>query len=119
MWLFTPASAAARAALIYITVGALIVIWTGVWYVYLHNNPPDTTTAYYWCGGLLVTGMSLLAIGLGLGRIGRAAKHADHPAQIVPPVVMTRGPGASTTSALPGDRSAQFIAGDSETIISR
>ena|SRR5581483_2230869 len=84
MWIFNQASSAARTALIYITAGALIVIWTGVWYLYLHNNPPDTSSVYYWCGGLLLTGLTLMVIGFGLGRIGRAARHADMPAEVSP-----------------------------------
>ena len=86
MWLFSQPSAAARAALIYITAGALIVIWTGVWYVYLHNNPPEANSVYYWCGGMLASGLTLLLIGFGVGRIGRAARHADAPTQVVPPL---------------------------------
>jgi hypothetical protein len=84
MWLFTQPSAAARAALIYITAGALIVIWTGVWYVYLHNNPPEANNVYYWCGGMLASGLSLLLIGFGIGKIGRAARHADAATPVVP-----------------------------------
>jgi len=86
MWLFTQPSAAARTALIYITAGALMVIWTGVWYVYLHNNPPEANNVYYWCGGMLASGLSLLLIGFGIGRIGRAARHADAAAPVVPPL---------------------------------
>ena len=60
MWLFKQSLSAARTALFYITVGALTVIWTGVWYVYLFNNRPDTSNAYYWCTGFLVTGLTLV-----------------------------------------------------------
>jgi hypothetical protein len=84
----TPSSAT-RLSLIYITGGTLIVIWTGVWYVYLHNNPPVSHTPFYWCGGLAVTGLAFLGIGLCLGQIGRAARHAEIPpeAVITTPVV--------------------------------
>ena len=84
MWFFNQPSAAARTALVYITVGALTVIWTGVWYVYLRNHPPENGTIYYWCGGFMVTGITLTLIGLALGRIGRAAQRADLPPQQVP-----------------------------------
>lgn len=79
MWLLQRTSSAARTALVYITIGALIVIWTGVWWLYLRNNPPETTGVYYWCGGFMVTGLTLIAIGLGIGQIGRSARHADLP----------------------------------------
>jgi hypothetical protein len=89
MWIFNQTSSAARTALMYITVGALIVIWTGAWYLYLYNNPPETNTVYYWCGGLMVSGLTLMAIGFGLGHIGRSARNADMPAEVAPTVAVT------------------------------
>jgi hypothetical protein len=83
-------SSAARTALVYITVGALLVIWTGVWFIYLRNSAPQNDAPYYWCGGLVITGITLIVIGLGIGQIGRSAKNADHNPQTV-----------ITTSALP------------------
>jgi hypothetical protein len=79
MWLYNQASSAARSALIYITVGTLIVIWTGVWYTYMHNNPPESNSAYYWCTGFLITGLALVGIGFGIGSIGQSARQADMP----------------------------------------
>lgn len=99
MWLVNQTSTAARTALIYITVGALTVIWTGLWYVYLFNNPPETQTSYYWCTGFLVTGVALVFIGLGLGRIGRSARHADLPPAAVPAPVATLQPNVATVPA--------------------
>jgi hypothetical protein len=84
MWFFNQPSAAARTALAYITVGALAVIWSGVWYLYLRNYPPERVGAFYWCGGFMVTGITLVGIGLALGRIGRSAQRADLPPQQVP-----------------------------------
>jgi hypothetical protein len=79
MPLLSQPSSAARTARLYITVGALLVVWTGIWYVYLRNEVPDAGGVYYWCAGLLVTGLTLFSIGLALGRIGRAARHAELP----------------------------------------
>jgi len=101
MWFFKQTSSAARTALVYVTVGALTVIWTGVWYVYLHNNPPETTSVYYWCGGLLLTGLTLIVIGFGLGRIGRLARHAETPAAVASPVVMTPAQNVSAAAVVP------------------
>jgi hypothetical protein len=88
MRLFKQSSSAARAALIYITAGAVVVIWTIVWHVYLHNNPPETNTAFYWATGFLMTGLTMILIGFGLGRIGRAAQGADLPPQAAPLAVV-------------------------------
>jgi len=78
-------SPAARNALIYVTLGALMVVWTGIWLAFLLNNPPETSTSYYWCSGFMLTGLTLLVIGFALGRIGRAARDAE-----LPPVEVTR-----------------------------
>ena len=96
MWLFNQPSAAARTALIYITIGTLTVIWTGVWLLYLNNNPPESHSVYYWCDGFLVTGLALIGIGFGLGQIGRSARQADHPAQEIAPEVVSMQPAAVT-----------------------
>lgn len=69
-------SGAFPAALIYITVGTLIVIWTLVALVF---NPPESNTGTFWVVGFLVTGLALLVIGLLLGPIGRAARNAELP----------------------------------------
>jgi hypothetical protein len=100
MWLFNQTSAAARTALIYITVGALTVIWTGVWFLYLRNNPPASNGVYYFCGGLLLTGLTFIVIGLGVGQIGRSARNADLPPQEVAPIVDETPAAAVSTSAV-------------------
>jgi hypothetical protein len=86
MWLFNQASPAARTSLVYITVGAMTVIWTGVWYVYLYNNHPETPSVYYWCAGILVSGLTLVFIGLALGRLDRSAR-----GPVLPPVEVPSG----------------------------
>lgn len=70
-------SGAARLAVVYITAGALLDVWSGIWYWYLSNHPPEGDKTWYWCYGLLLTGAVLLFIGLALGRIGRAARDAE------------------------------------------
>jgi hypothetical protein len=98
MWPFSQWTSAGRAALIYITLGALAVIWAGVWYVYLFNNPP-TESAYYWCTGFLVTGLIMVLIGSGLGMISRSAQHADLPPAGVPLAVVNLQPNPATAPA--------------------
>jgi hypothetical protein len=100
MWLFNQPSTAARTSLIYITIGAVSVIWTGVWYIYLLNNPPEAHSAYYWCGGLLVTGLTLILIGFGVGQIGRSARHADQLPQEVTSAILNTPPTTAAPSSL-------------------
>jgi hypothetical protein len=94
MWLFT--FTAARTALTYITVGALTVIWAGVWHVYLYNNPPAAESTYYWCSGFLVTGLTLAVIGLVLSLINRSAQQADAAALSVPAAAVSVQSSAAT-----------------------
>jgi hypothetical protein len=103
MWVFNQQpSSAARTSLIYITFGAISVIWTGVWYIYLHNNPPDETSVYYWCGGFLVTGLTLMLIGFMVGQIGRSARHADiAPQEVTQPILTPQAPTAAPVAAAP------------------
>ncbi len=68
------------ATLIYITVGILIDIWSIVSVIFY---PPETREGSFWIVGFLLTGFSLLMIGLFLGRIGRAARQAELPPQEV------------------------------------
>jgi hypothetical protein len=82
MPLLSKPSSAARMSLMYITIGALILIWSCVWYVWLYMNPPPGDfphSSFFICTGLVLTGIVLLVIGLALGRIGRAARHAELP----------------------------------------
>ena len=74
----------APVAIGYITVGSLTVVWSGIWYWYLHNHPPLENTSYYFCIGFLLSGLVLILIGLGLGPIGRVARQAEHHPELLP-----------------------------------
>jgi hypothetical protein len=76
---------ATRMSLIYITSGAVILVWTVVWLIYLLNNPPSSNVTYYLVFGFMATGGVVLAIGLRLGKIGRAAKQAENPPVVQQP----------------------------------
>jgi hypothetical protein len=77
-------SAAAFTALTYITLGALIDVWSAIWYIYLANTGrASNDPVWYWCYGFLLTGLALLVIGFGLGQIGRSARHAELPPEEV------------------------------------
>lgn len=80
-------------ALIYITAGTLITVWTIVYWAF---NPPETGDGRFWVVGFLLTGLSLLAIGLLLGKIGRAARSAElPPAEVTPAAVRTEQTAAA------------------------
>ena len=83
MPLLSQPSSAAKTSLTYITIGALTDIWSGVWYIYLRQNPPENPHLWYFAYGFLMTGLALVLIGLGIGRIGRSARHAELPPEEV------------------------------------
>jgi hypothetical protein len=74
-------SNAARMAVIYITLGALMVVWTAVWYVYLTRHPSNESL-FFWCYGFFFSGVVLMVIGITIGRIGRSARHAELPPEV-------------------------------------
>jgi len=76
-------SFAARTAVIYITTGALIDVWSGIWLWYLRDNHSAFDTRWYWCYGFLFTGLTLMLIGCAIGRIGRSARNAELPPEEV------------------------------------
>jgi hypothetical protein len=74
-------SSAAQLAIVYVTVGALTGVWSTIWYFYLsrHQEQYADSPQWYWCYGFLLTGLVLMIIGFGLGRLGRAARTAELP----------------------------------------
>jgi hypothetical protein len=77
----------ATMAIVYITVGALMAVWTTVYYFYLQQHGP-TGNEYFWCGGLFFSGLVLIGIGLMVGQIGRSARAAEvaaMPTQVIAP----------------------------------
>jgi hypothetical protein len=122
MWPFKQSSPA-RTVLLYITIGALIVIWTGVWYVYLLNNPSETQS-YYWCTGFLVTGLTMVVIGVVLGYLGRSARVAEltaapPPAPAASPLVVVNPPanGAAAPVAVPVNPLAVGVGHDGRVVV--
>jgi hypothetical protein len=70
-----------RTAIIYVTVGLLIDVWTAVWYFSFGRPAGETlsNTTWFWLAGFFLTGLSLIGIGLFLGPLGRAARKAELP----------------------------------------
>jgi hypothetical protein len=115
MWFFKQAPSTARTALIYVTVGAMTVIWTAIWYVYLFNNPPESSTVYYWCTGFLVTGVAAVLIGLGLSRAAPTPLEVEgQPAGV--PFVVVSPPANGAPPALVSSASIAAVPAGGHTV---
>ncbi len=79
MPLLTKPAFGPKAAIIYITLGALIDVWTAVWYFTAGRTEPLGDTTRFWLFGLFLSGVTLMLIGFFLGQIGRAARKAEMP----------------------------------------
>ena len=79
MNVFTNMTSGTRAALGYITVGALTIVWSGLYFFYLRNHLPegDNDKPFYWVIGFFLSGLTLFLIGVAVGWIGRSARPAD------------------------------------------
>jgi hypothetical protein len=104
-----------RVSIIYITLGALLDVWTGVWYMTFarddHGNISRNT--WFWLAGFFLTGITLIVIGVLIGEIGRKARKAELPppeaqpqeaniqqtAAAVPQAVVTSAVPATTAGA--------------------
>ncbi len=86
-------SGAAPASIFYITLGALMTVWSGIWYSYMRNHASDGNSTWsYVCMGCLMTGIVLLVIGFCLGPISRWSRHAELPPAEVTPTVVQNDP---------------------------
>jgi hypothetical protein len=76
-----------RTSITYITIGALLCVWTGVWYWQFarddHGNISRNT--WFWLAGFFLTGLTLIVIGVLIGEIGRKARKAELPPPEVEP----------------------------------
>jgi hypothetical protein len=82
-------SFAPSTAIIYITAGALLDVWTTVYYLsFSHEGTPEAKQMTgFWLGGFFLTGLILMIIGFAIGRIGRAARQAELPPTEATPTV--------------------------------
>jgi hypothetical protein len=101
-----------RVAITFITAGALIDVWTAVWYyAYIRPQPgPMTNHQWFWIVGLFLTGLTFILIGAFLGSIGRAARKAEMPppeataaeAKIQAAAAANPHPAVAGAAAVPG-----------------
>jgi len=88
----------ATMALLYVTIGALLVVWTIIYYIWLNRNG-GTDNAYLLNAGLFASGVVLIVIGLAVGRIGRNARQAE--VSSAAPVAVVTAPGAPAAEPAP------------------
>jgi uncharacterized membrane protein len=103
-----------RTALAYVTGGALIDVWTLVWY--FTRDYELTRGQWFWVAGFFLTGLTFIVLGMALGPLGRAARQAEMPpveatraeaniqatAAAHPPAVVVPGaPGVPASPAMP------------------
>jgi len=71
-----------RLAVAYVTIGALIDVWTGVWY-YAFSQPSAqgglSSNQWFWVTGFFLTGLTLMIIGLLIGPLGQYARKSEMP----------------------------------------
>jgi hypothetical protein len=72
----TKQASSATTAVAFITVGSLMVVWSSVYYFYLSRREVSDIH-YLWDYGFFFSGLVLIAIGVGLGRIGKVARPAE------------------------------------------
>lgn len=96
MAILTEPSKSARSSLKLIIFGALLVVWSTCWWLYLRNT--DAEKLLYVCAGLFGSGVVLLLIGLAVGQIGRSARKAELP----PPEVTADAVHVETEAARTG-----------------
>jgi len=66
-----PDSTWAGTAVTNVTIGSLLVIWSGLWLYYLVRNDPDHSFWTYLASGSLLTGLALLVVGMSMGLVRR------------------------------------------------
>jgi hypothetical protein len=123
MAILSKPSSAARMALMYITLGSLILVWSAIWYWWLMDTSYEGTVYRYVCTGLLLTGGVLLFIGLALGRIGRAARRAElPPAEVTPAAAQidqTAAQAAAVNAPVAAPVANSAVAGQPAVVVPR
>jgi hypothetical protein len=71
-----------RLAIGYVTTGALVVVWTGVWYFAFapaSSSGGLTAHQWFWVTGFFLTGLTLIVLGLLIGPLGQYARKSELP----------------------------------------
>lgn len=72
-----------RLAVGYVTAGALIDVWTAVWYfAFADRSSPGgglTHNQWFWLAGFFLTGLTLIILGVLIGPLGQHARKSELP----------------------------------------
>ena len=80
MSLLSKPSFGPRVALIYVTLGSLVALWTGVyWWFKAYGVEGTSENTKFWLIGFFLTGLILIFIGLIIGPLGQSARRAELP----------------------------------------
>ena len=96
----------ARMAIVYITLGALIDVWTALYYFLIYERHPDGShnNSLFWIAGFFFSGLTLVIIGILVGQIGRAAGKAEVAPATTQPLPSSPAPvPVVPTQSLPVD----------------
>ena len=107
----------ARAALVYITLGALIDVWSAIWYFWLLNRRDEVSdSTWFWCYGFLLTGLTLLIIGFAIGQIGRSARKAELPPEEASATVANADQKAAARAPMVAPNPGQPVAPQAQNV---
>ncbi len=125
--LFRSQSRSAAGAIVYVTIGTLMVIWSGLRYYYFilpAQSPPAWQS--YACVSTIFSGIAIAVIGLLFGAIGRGAKEADNtvgmattniPTPVVQPVAVVPQAGSSRILQTSASVDAPLIGRPVESVV--
>jgi hypothetical protein len=90
-----------RLAVAYVTIGALIDVWTAVWYLAFAQSGTSgaglSNNAWFWVTGFFLTGLTLIALGLLIGPLGQFARKSElPPAEAKQPEAQIQATAAAT-----------------------
>lgn len=82
----------ASSAVTFVTIGSLLIIWSGLWLGYMFSHSSGTDFMRFFATGLMLTGITLVLVGSLSGKLGRSAREADMTPVGIDPAANPNGP---------------------------
>jgi len=111
-----------RLSVAYVTIGALIDVWTAVWFFAFARSGGSgvglTPTAWFWVTGFFLTGLTLIVLGLLIGPLGQYARKSElPPVEARQPEAQIQATAAATPNAVvPGQAGAAVPVAPANTV---